>query len=45
MDGCVRDAKIETCQLHFTKQNLDLIQKNIEQASSLFDSYLDLFRV
>ena len=30
----------------FTKQYLDLIiQKNIEQASSLFDSYLNLFRV
>jgi hypothetical protein len=29
----------------FTKQNLDLVQKNIEQASSLFDSYLNLFRV
>ncbi len=27
-----------------TKQNLELIQKNIEKASSLFDSYLDLFR-
>ena len=29
----------------FTKQNLELIQKNIEKASSLFDSYLNLFRV
>jgi len=29
----------------FTKQNLDLVQKNIEQASSFFDSYLNLFRV
>jgi hypothetical protein len=29
----------------FTKQNLELIQKNIEKASSLFDSYFDLFRV
>ena len=29
----------------FTKQNLDLIQKNIEKASSLFDSYFNLFRV
>jgi len=28
----------------FTKKNLDQIQKNIEKASSLFDSYLDLFR-
>ena len=28
----------------FTKQNLDLIQKNIEKASSLFESYLNLFR-
>ncbi len=29
----------------FAKKNLDLIQNNIQQASSLFDSYLDLFRV
>src|ERR1700757_1776559 len=29
----------------FTKQNLNLIQKNIEKASSLFESYLNLFRV
>jgi hypothetical protein len=29
----------------FTKKNLDLIQNNIKEASSLFDSYLDLFRV
>jgi hypothetical protein len=29
----------------FTKKNLDLIQKNIEKASSLFDIYFDLFRV
>ena len=29
----------------FTKQNLDLIQKNVEKASSLFDSYFNLFRV
>jgi hypothetical protein len=29
----------------FTKTNLDLIHKNIEKASSLFDSYFDLFRV
>jgi hypothetical protein len=29
----------------FTKQNLNLIHKNIEKASSLFDSYFDLFRV
>jgi cyclopropane fatty-acyl-phospholipid synthase-like methyltransferase len=29
----------------FTKKNLNLIQKNIEQASSLFDSYFNLFRV
>jgi hypothetical protein len=29
----------------FTKKNLDLIQKNIEKASSLFDSYFNLFRV
>ena len=28
----------------FTKQNLNLIQKNIEKASSLFESYLNLFR-
>jgi hypothetical protein len=28
----------------FTKQNLNLIHKNIEKASSLFDSYFDLFR-
>ncbi len=28
----------------FTKKNLDLIQKNIEKTSSLFDSYLNLFR-
>jgi hypothetical protein len=30
---------------NFTKYNLDLIQKNIENASSLFDSYFNLFRV
>ena len=30
---------------NFTKQNLDLIQKNIEKASSFFDSYFNLFRV
>jgi hypothetical protein len=29
----------------FTKKNLDLIHKNIEKASSLFDSYFSLFRV
>ncbi len=29
----------------FTKQNLNLIHKNIEKASSLFNSYFDLFRV
>jgi len=29
----------------FTKKNLDLIQKNIEKASSLFDIYFNLFRV
>jgi hypothetical protein len=29
----------------FTKQNLDLIHKNIEKASSLFDNYFNLFRV
>jgi hypothetical protein len=29
----------------FTKQNLELIHKNIEKASSLFNSYFDLFRV
>jgi uncharacterized protein YnzC (UPF0291/DUF896 family) len=29
----------------FTKQNLELIQKNIEKGSSLFDSYFNLFRV
>jgi hypothetical protein len=29
----------------FTKTNLDLIHKNIEKASSLFDSYFDLFSV
>jgi hypothetical protein len=29
----------------FTKQNLELIQKNIEKTSSLFDSYFNLFRV
>jgi hypothetical protein len=29
----------------FTKKNLDVIHKNIEKASSLFDSYFDLFRV
>jgi hypothetical protein len=29
----------------FTKENLNLIQKNIEKASSIFDSYLNLFRV
>ena len=28
----------------FTKQNLNLIQKNIEIASSLFDRYFNLFR-
>ena len=28
----------------FTKKNLDLIQKNIEKASLLFDSYFNLFR-
>lgn len=29
----------------FTKKNLDLIHENIEKASSLFDSYFNLFRV
>ncbi len=29
----------------FTKKNLDLIQKNIEKASSLFDSYFNIFGV
>lgn len=29
----------------FTKKNLDLIQENIEKASSLFDIYFNLFRV
>ncbi len=29
----------------FTKKNLDLIQTNIEKASSLFDSYFNLFRL
>jgi hypothetical protein len=29
----------------FTKKNPDLIQKNIETASSLFDCYFNLFRV
>ena len=29
----------------FTRKNLDLIQKNIEKASSLFDRYFNLFRV
>lgn len=29
----------------FTKKNLDLIQENIEKASSLFDNYFNLFRV
>ncbi len=29
----------------FTKQNLELIHNNIEKASSLLDSYFDLFRV
>ncbi len=29
---------------NFTKNNLELIQKNIEKASSLFDSYFNLFR-
>ena len=29
---------------NFTKKNLGLIQKNIERASSLFDSYFNLFR-
>ncbi len=29
----------------FTKHNLELIQKNIEKGSSLFDSYFNLFRV
>jgi hypothetical protein len=28
----------------FTNKNLDQIQKNIEKASSLFDSYFNLFR-
>ncbi len=28
----------------FTTKNLNLIQNNIEQASSLFDSYFNLFR-
>jgi hypothetical protein len=28
----------------FTRKNLDLIQKNIEIASSLFDRYFNLFR-
>lgn len=30
---------------NFTEKNLGLIQKNIEKASSLFDSYFNLFRV
>ncbi len=29
----------------FTKETLNLILKNVEKASSLFDSYLNLFRV
>lgn len=29
----------------FTKETLNLIQKNVAKASSLFDSYLNLFRV
>jgi hypothetical protein len=29
----------------FTKKNIELIQKDIERASSLFDSYFNLFRV
>ncbi len=29
----------------FTKQNLEVIRKNIEKTSSLFDSYFDLFKV
>ncbi|SRR5579884_297519 len=29
----------------FTRKNLNLIQKNIEKASSLFDSYFNLFRI
>lgn len=28
-----------------TKKNLDLLQKNIETASSLFDTYFNLFKV